>query len=477
MGHRSNVAPTGRDFYFSPAGQNVLSGLSFENAVQDPAQAIALVNALDPPVSAGNRASMISSASGSYTAGLVLPSFTTIDAATASVLTFDAVNITAGDSQPSVWGALLNFSSGCVLYLIDGRTQIDATVSALIVGGVASANCTGFDVRGTCGDVFVRVTTGSLSGDGAVLIKHTATSVVPFDYNIDSVNFFGTNQTLIEYNPPNTFDQASLNITAAQTDFFSTTTGSMLFGVKSGRLIVKAEVLRAESICTVESAAEFSLDMQIGLGDVLVKTGGEMVLDAGILVGDITVEAGGVLNASVRQHVGDVVCNGVINGCINGEPYGNAQEQVVLHGSDFTNQVPTGLDAPMQILFGPAQGTASDPVMLSAAGALTINRKKKYLLDVIVQYSRDNAGAAAWLFFRIKKNGAHFGNSIFAKLDNSNSDLPVQFSSRLDLAAGDVLTFEMMRDSQGFDDGELLSTSPTPGDWAPVPSASITVTI
>ena len=477
MGFRSNIALTSRDFYFNPSGNDELSGQSLENSLATPMQAITLINALDPPTSAGNRASMTSSSSGQYSAGLILPSFTAVEAADASIVTTDPVNLTFGDGQPAKIGALINFSSGCTLCLIDGRTQVDASVSALIAGTAFTTNCVGFDIRGACGDVFVRITTGSLNGDGAVLIEHTATSPVPFDYNIDSVNFFGTNQTLICYDPPNSFDQASLNITAAQTDFFATTTGSMLFEVRAGRLIVKAEVLRAESICVVDNAAEFSLDMQIGLGDILVKNGGEMVLDAGILVGDITVEAGGLLNGDVKFHVGNVICSGVINGNINGEPYGNAQEKIVLQGSEFTNQVPTGTDAPLQIKFGAAQGTVSDPVMLSAAGALTANKKKKYLVDVIVSYGRLNAGSASWLFFRWLKDGTQVGDSLFAKLDNANSDFPVQFSARLDLDAGDIVTFELVRDSQGFDDGELISETPTLNDWNPAPSASITVSI
>lgn len=477
MGFRSNIFPTGRQFHFNPAGQDRLDGKGPETAVETPTRAIALVNALDPPPSGQVRASIVSSADGVYPDGVVLPAFTSFNAPSTSVITSDLVNITMAESQPMSVGSLLNFAPNCALVLIDGLDRVDATVETMVVGSVFAADCRGFVVSGSCGQVFARLTTGSLQGDGATLIEHTATCTTPFDYNIDTVTFFSTNQTLLDFNPPGPFDQANLNITAAQPAGGFTTTGSLLFNVRAGRAVVKAEVLSAGALCVVESGAQLALNVQIGVGSVLVKSGGEAYVTASILVGSIEVEAGGTLHITALAHNGSVTCDGVVNGTINGEPYGNAQEQTVLQGAEFTNQAPVGTDTPLQIKFGPAQGTASDPVMLSADGALTINKKKKYFVNVIVSYGRLNAGSASWLFFRWLKNGVQVGDSLFAKLDNSNSDFPVQFSARLDLDAGDVATFEFVRDSQGFNDGELITETPTLGDWNPAPSASIRVAI
>lgn len=478
MGFRSNIAATSRGFYFDPDGNDSLSGRSLEQSVETPGKAIELTNLLDPPLSSQDRAAISSSASGIYSNALVLPDFTAFNAPSTSLITTDTVNVTVGESQQVNLGAMLNFSSGCTLFLVDGRNRIEANIATMIVGGTFATNCIGYDIRGICSDVFLRLTTGALEGDGATMINHTASAPTPVDYNIDSVIFRNTNQTLIDFNPPGVSDQASVNITVAQIDFTEITTGSMLFKVRAGRLIVKAEVLAAESVCVVEDGARLSLDAQIAFGDILIENGAIAVIKSiGILVGDITVDAGGELSITVSNHTGSVTCNGIINGWINGEPYGNAQEQIILMGSDFTNQTPTGTDAPLQIKFGSAQGSGSDPVQLSADGALTINKKKKYLVDVVVQYSRDNAGSAAFLFFRFKINGVQGDDSLFAKLDTPNNDIPVQLTARLDLSVGDVVTFEIMRDSAGFDDGEMVSTTPTPGDWNPAPSASIKVSI
>ena len=53
---------------------------------------------------------------------------------------------------------------------------------------------------------------------------------------------------------------------------------------------------------------------------------------------------------------------------------------LVLDAASFNSQAPASLDIPIQVEFGPAQGTVSDPVMLSAAGAITFNEPGLYLL-------------------------------------------------------------------------------------------------
>lgn len=324
MTFKTNITPTGRDFFFNPAGNNVFDGLGLETAVEDPNQAIDLVNALSPPVGLADRASINASVTGVYTSAVVLPDFTTVNCEAASIITSDLINITSGSSQESRWGSLLNFSGDCTLYKIDGQDRVRAIVSSMAFGTFGTGDCVGFDVSGTCTDIFIQLTNGALQGADNTLIKHTATTNTPVDYNIDTAVFRNIDQTLIEYNPPAEADQASLNITSAQPEAAFTTTGSMLFKVMSGRLIVKAEVLQAETICVVEDGARFSLDSQIVFGDILIEDGGVAVMKSiGILIGDITVDAGGVLGINVISHVGSVTNNGTINGIINGVRYGN----------------------------------------------------------------------------------------------------------------------------------------------------------
>ena len=57
-------------------------------------------------------------------------------------------------------------------------------------------------------------------------------------------------------------------------------------------------------------------------------------------------------------------------------------ERLVDGVSLATSQEPVGTDAPLQLEFGAAVGTVSDPVMLAADGTLTINSTGTYRIKV-----------------------------------------------------------------------------------------------
>jgi len=478
MGFRSNQPTTGRDFFFSPSGNDELSGTSDENPVSTPLKAIEFVNALSLVPSGTDPASINASVTGTYSDALILPDSTSINCAFASILTTDQINITSGRGHSSIWGSLLNFSSNCTIYKIAGKDRVRAEINAMVVGieSPPATNCVGFDVSGSCDDIFIRLVEAELRGDGAVLIDHTATSPTPIDYNIEVSEFFNTNQTLMDFNPPNATDQASINISVAQEDLGSTTTGSMLFNVLSGRLIVKAEVLQADDLCVVASGASLSLDCQIAFGDVLIKDGGDAILKSiGLLVGDITVEAGATLECIINRHVGTITNNGTINGTINGQRFGNWTPQAVLTASSLVSQEPVGTDNPLQINYGAAQGTVSDPVMLAADGTITINESGFYDINATYSVGRQGAaGGTADIFIRGLLDAAQVGNPISAIIDTPNVVIPIQLELIGFLEAGAVLTGEIVRDSAGMDDGGIFSISSSIG-WGTSPSAAIRI--
>ena len=148
---------------------------------------------------------------------------------------------------------------------------------------------------------------------------------------------------------------------------------------------------------------------------------------------------------------------------------------IVITGAEFVDQVPAGLDLPIQITFGAGDGGPSEPLTLDALGATTCNVAARYQFSVNLQYGRIGAaGQTAELFFRPLLNGLAIGNSLFAKLENPNADVPVQFEATFPLDVGDVVTFEFYRDSTGNDSGELRTNVSTIG-WVSSPSASITI--
>ena len=81
------------------------------------------------------------------------------------------------------------------------------------------------------------------------------------------------------------------------------------------------------------------------------------------------------------------------------------------------------------------------------------------------------------LFFRLLVNGVQAGDSVNAKLDNTNSDVPIQITTIADMEIGDVITAELVRDSGGGNSGQLVTLTPILGGWASSPSAIIRINL
>ena len=205
-----------------------------------------------------------------------------------------------------------------------------------------------------------------------------------------------------------------------------------------------------------------------------VTNAGSMTIHATSLTGDIV--NNGVMIVDIGDHQGTITNNGIINGIINGVRYGNWRKRDELEelvtGDDFTDQLPVGLDTPLQISFGAAQSNSE--IDLSAAGAITVLNDGQYEFSFTFQYGRTGAGGVSWLFFRLLKNGSQIGISPLAKLDNANADFPAEFNNTLNLLANDVITLEVIRDSRGNNSGGLLAET-GPAGWTDTPSASISV--
>lgn len=149
----------------------------------------------------------------------------------------------------------------------------------------------------------------------------------------------------------------------------------------------------------------------------------------------------------------------------------------VLDGvSVAANQQPSALDTPLQVEFGPAVGSASDPVQLSAAGALTINQAGTYRIEISLQFGRTGGAGVSQLAFRALLNGAQAGVTIRADVDSATILVPFNEKSTLNLTAGMVLTWQVMRVSTGGgnNSGGLFAGAVSAG-WSAAACAKIRV--
>jgi hypothetical protein len=146
----------------------------------------------------------------------------------------------------------------------------------------------------------------------------------------------------------------------------------------------------------------------------------------------------------------------------------------VLSAASFAAQIPSGTDAPLQIELGAAQGLASDPVQLSALGAITINERSLYQINIELSVRRTSSVQEAIIFGRMLINSVQSGPPIALIINLDDMTIPMQFTIFQTFDVGDVLTFEIYRDSNGSNNGQLDSFASTIG-WGDSPSAAITM--
>jgi len=514
MSFKANIPPTARDFYFSPVGRTVDSGLSTESPVSTPKEAVALINALVPPLSASNPASLTASVTGTYTEGIIVPRFTTCNSRFAAIVSIDPILVSLLGRHSAEWGALLSLSENATVVHISATQRVSIEVNALVTTG---DNSVGIDVNGICDEIFIRVKLADLGGDGSVLVDHTASSATPIDYEFQGVRFMDENQTIIKYNDPIATTQTVFKIASGQAASVATSTvGSLFIDLIAGNIVVNAEVISAETVVRVGSGAILSLDCLALFGNTIILDGGIAIYKSiGVLFGDIEVQGSGTLQITATNVVGNIVTsgasslslkadqvvgditigagttayfiigelvgtltnNGTINGIIGGVRYGNwrnrRQYETILSADSLVSQNPVSLDTPIQVSFGGAQVTGV--VDIDAAGNVSVIESGQYEFSFTFQYGRAGSGGISWLFFRILKNGTQIGTSPFVKLENLNADFPAEFNNTLDLVNTDIITVELVRDSRGNNSGGLVTEDPILVDWNESPSASLVV--
>ena len=147
----------------------------------------------------------------------------------------------------------------------------------------------------------------------------------------------------------------------------------------------------------------------------------------------------------------------------------------VLNATDTNNQTPSGLDTPLQVLFGIAQGTGTDPVMVDVSGNITFNESGIYLFNGYANFERQgSSGGNAVIAFRALLNGVQAGVTKMVELKDVGTGVPYELTLPINATAGDVLTWEIMRDSSGVDQGGLYAHT-LRGGWSNVPSVSVSI--
>ena len=151
------------------------------------------------------------------------------------------------------------------------------------------------------------------------------------------------------------------------------------------------------------------------------------------------------------------------------------REVEVLRVASTAIQEPTAVDTPRQLTFGAAQGSASDPVMLNAAGLVTFNRAGAYALRLKLQCGRTGSSGTSILLSRLLLNGAQLGSAAAVKITQTDATTPTESRVVLNVTAGQTFTAQIMRDSAGSNFGGVYPHTAAVAAWGTAPSALLVI--
>ncbi|ELZ3649983.1 hypothetical protein ULT26_004277 [Salmonella enterica] len=151
------------------------------------------------------------------------------------------------------------------------------------------------------------------------------------------------------------------------------------------------------------------------------------------------------------------------------------KEVEVLRTSSTVAQAPTAVDTALQLTFGAAQGAASNPVMINAAGLVTFNTAGNYAVRIKLQAGRTGASGTSILLSRILVNGAQYGSPAATKLVSADVTIPIESRVVINAIAGQTMAVQIMRDSAGTNFGGVYPQTATVAAWGVAPSALLVI--
>lgn len=151
------------------------------------------------------------------------------------------------------------------------------------------------------------------------------------------------------------------------------------------------------------------------------------------------------------------------------------KEVELLRAPSIDAQAPTAVDTPIQLVFGAAQKSASDPVMINAAGLVTFNTAGNYAVRVKLQCGRTGATGTSILLSRLLLSGTQIGSTACVKLTQTDATTPTESRVIMNVTAGQTLAVQIMRDSAGSNFGGVYQQAATVTAWGKAPSALLVI--
>jgi len=151
------------------------------------------------------------------------------------------------------------------------------------------------------------------------------------------------------------------------------------------------------------------------------------------------------------------------------------KEVELLRAPSIIAQAPTAVDTALQLVFGAAQKSASDPVRINAAGLVTFNVAGNYAVRIKLQCGRTGATGTSILLSRLLLSGTQVGSAACVKLTQTDATTPTESRVVLNPTAGQTLAVQIMRDSAGSNFGGVYQQAATVTAWGTAPSALLVI--
>lgn len=151
------------------------------------------------------------------------------------------------------------------------------------------------------------------------------------------------------------------------------------------------------------------------------------------------------------------------------------KEVEVLRAASTVIQAPTAVDTALQLTFGAAQKSATDPVMINSAGLVTFNAAGNYAVRIKLQNGRTGATGTSILLSRLLVNGAQVGSAAAVKMTQTDATTPSESRVVVNSTAGKTFVVQIMRDSAGSNFGGVYPQVVTVTAWGTAPSALLVI--
>lgn len=145
----------------------------------------------------------------------------------------------------------------------------------------------------------------------------------------------------------------------------------------------------------------------------------------------------------------------------------------VFNSANFDDQNPVGLGIDYQVLFGGVSATPEFSV--DALGNITCLDADQYNVIFRLTLGREGTSQVSQLYMRILLNGVARDFPTHTILDSDRIEIPSVMGGVMDLAVSDILTLELVRDTDGANQGGLRAGVPDVA-WDNSPSAQIIIT-